>query len=501
MAGSPPPQPSLAGKSSALSAAAAGPRAAVLGVDIGRTGLELVVLAGDGTILATHRRAYPGDHAPDRPGDPSDWWRAVRTGTKDILRRAGIDASAVRAVGLTGEHACVAIDKNGEVLADAVLGCDRRDQVGLDALLASVGARTLANLAGGPPELGCSAVQLLALRDREKRAWHDLRHLLAPKDFIRLRLCSTIGTDPSDAAASLLFNPRTRTWSKQVMTLLGLDPIILPTVGPSHSLGGRITENAAKEAGLIAGTPVTTGAGRLPSMAIAAGATTAGSVILELGGLGGLMVTTAEAVRDPDGRFSTGCAATAGLSSLVANDRTGGAATDWVLETVLTELSSQARRQGRDPLLALAETAADAPAGADGLRWRQERCGGHLVGLQAHHSRAHVARAAIEGGALAARALLARLEHLKVPTERIYVAGSGAAAPLWCQVAADVLDREVWSIAVPDAAALGAAVLAAGAVGLHKKNTVAKAPPWLQCWTPRKAAVALYHTPDDSSAP
>ncbi len=474
------------------SASTPSPRAAVLGIDIGRSGLELVVLAGDGEVLATHRRAYPGDHAPDRPGDPSDWWRAVRTGTKDILRRAGLDATSVRAVGLTGEHACVAVDRNGEVLADAVLGCDRRDQTGLDALLTAVGARTLANLTGGPADLSCAAVQLLALREREKRAWHDLRHLLSPKDFIRLRLCSTVGTDPSDASASLLYNPRTRAWSKQLMTLLGLDPAILPTVGTSHTLGGRITDTAAREAGLISGTPVVTGATRLASMAIAAGATEPGAVILELGGLGGLLVTTSEALRDPEGRFSTGCAATNGLATLVAHDRTGGAATDWVLETVLTELSAQARRQGRDPLLALAETAADAPAGADGLRWRQERGGGQLIGLQPQHSRAHVARAAIEGGVLAARSLLQRLELLKVPTDRIYIGGSGAAAPLWCQVAADVLGRDVRAITIPESAALGAAVLAAGAVGLHKKSTVAKSPPWLQTWSPRKAAVVHY---------
>lgn len=466
--------------------------AAVLGLDIGPAGLDLAVLGADGSVLASHRRAYPGDHAPDRPGNPADWWRAVRTGVKDILRRAGIDASVVRAVGVAGEHAGLAVDRHGEALADAVLGRDRRDQAGLEALLGAVGARTLANLTGGPADLRCALVQLLALREREKRAWHDLRHLLTPKDYIRLRLTSTIGTDPSDAALSLLFNPRTRTWSRQLMTLLGLDPTLLPTVGPSHSLAGRVTDIAAREAGLVAGTPVVTGAHRLAAMAIAAGATTPGHAVLELGGAGGLLVTTAEPLRDPEGCFALACGATPGLATLVTADCTGGCATGWVLETVLSELTAQARRQGRDPLLALAETAADAPAGADGLRWRQDAGGGTLIGLRPHHGRAHVARAAIEGGALAARGLLQRAIHLKAPVEHLHVAGSGAAAPLWCQVVADVTGLTVQAVTIPEAGALGAGLLAASAVGLHKKSSVLKTPPWHQTWSPRKAAVAHY---------
>ena len=467
-------------------------RAAVLGIDIGPRGLELVLLAADQRVLATHHRAYPGDHAPDRPGDPADWWRAVRTGAKEILRRAGIEATTVRAVGVTGEHAAVAIDRAGQALAHAVLGGDRRDQAGLDVLQSLVGARTLANLAGGVPDLGCGLVQLLALREREKRAWHDLHQVIAPKDYIRLRFCETVGTDPSDAAASLLYNPRTRAWSKQLATLLDLPPSILPNVGPSHGLGGRITEAAARDSGLCSGTPVVTGCTRLAAMAIAAGATTAGDAVLELGGSGGLQVLTAEAARDAEGRFSTGCPATAGLSCLTTIDRTGGHGAEWVLETVLMEACAQARRQGRDPLLVLAEIAADAPAGADGLRWSYADGQGSLNQVRAIHGRAHVARAAIEGGALASRALLERLDHLHVAHQRLFLAGRGAAAPLWCQVVADVVGRDLHSVTIPEAAALGAAVLAASAVGLHKKTSTAKPPPWLTAWSPRKAAIPHY---------
>ena len=77
------------------------PAAYFLGIDVARTGLALVIMAGDGTQTAVLHRAYSA--SSDGNHDPQDWWRAARTGVKEILRRASLRADQLRCIGLTGD--------------------------------------------------------------------------------------------------------------------------------------------------------------------------------------------------------------------------------------------------------------------------------------------------------------------------------------------------------------------------------------------------------------
>ena len=171
-----------------------------LGIDVSAGGLGLIVIGGDGTVLAHLRRAYGGEDTG--PMDPQDWWRAARTGIKEILRRAELRADQVRAIGISGDaDGVVAIDREGKVLSPAVFGPDPAVASYVDQLTQKVGARNLLNLASGPAHSGATAVKLLWLRDTHKRVWHDCAHLLSPKDFLRYRLTGTAVTDACDAAA------------------------------------------------------------------------------------------------------------------------------------------------------------------------------------------------------------------------------------------------------------------------------------------------------------
>src|SRR5690242_10527255 len=74
--------------------------ACFLGIDVARTSLGLVLVAAGGDTLATRHRAYTA--SGDAATDPQDWWRAARTGIKEILRRCGKSATAIRCIGVTG---------------------------------------------------------------------------------------------------------------------------------------------------------------------------------------------------------------------------------------------------------------------------------------------------------------------------------------------------------------------------------------------------------------
>jgi xylulokinase len=469
----------------------------VLGCDLSRSGLGLAILAGDGSVVHSLHRAYAGESGDSTQiGDPLDWWRATRTGIKELLRRAKLKPDQIRCIGLTGDDGCVLIDRDGNSLVPATLGPDPRAAPAIDELLRAVGARTLLNLTGGSASTSATATKLLALRSLEKRAWHDLHQVLGAKDFLRFKLTGTLVTDATDAAATLLFNPKTRTWSKQLLTLLGFQPEWLPPVADGKTLSGRVTEAAARDTGLAAGTPVVTGAGHPAALALACGAITAGAAVIELGGRGDLFLTSAEAVRDPLGRLSASCHTVAGIWALSAKDLAGATGLDWLLDSVMPAETAQARRNQRDPLELVAELAAEIPPGADDLIFLPATQGatGGFLGIDARHGRGHLARAVLEGGALAVRRTLEHLAELKRAPDRILVTGPGAGNHLWCQILADVLDRQVIAHSPVESAAIGSAILATVAVGVHKTldDACAKVIKQRHVFNPRKAAADAY---------
>jgi xylulokinase len=435
-------------------------------MSVAPTHLAFVLVDQVGNVVAELTRA----HGEPVDSDPADWWRACRTGVKDLLRRAGIGAERIRAIGVSGDSTVlVPTDKAGKALCPVTFAADPRISPALDELITAVGARNLANLTGRQPGLASPLVKVLAVRSGAKRAWHDAVALLSAKDWLRLRLTGAAATDGCDASATLLFNPRTRSWSKQVLTAAGIDPSLLPPVSAGDALAGRVTEAAARETGLQAGTPVVVGAGHAAAVAIAAGAAP-GTLVVELGGGGAIAAPAAEPGKA--GLLQPGCHALDGaLRAGLGLD--GGAALAWTLERLAPVELAQARRNGRELIDLAAEFAAEVATGAEELLWLPERDPrgaqlGAMHGLQARHHRGHLARACLEAGALLARDAIA-----ENASTTVVAVGPGTATPFCVQLLADACDRPVVSVAVPHPAAVGAAMLATTAVGIHK--TVADA--------------------------
>lgn len=474
------------------------PTAYFLGIDVARTGLGLVVLSGGGEQVASLHRAYGG--GTDQLFDPQDWWRAARTGIKEILRRAELKADQIRCIGVTGDSdGMVALSKDGKVLCTSSLGIDPRAETQVDLLNRTVGARNLLNLASGSAHGGATAVKLLWLRENEKRVWHDLGVVLSPKDFLRFRLCETLVTDASDAAATLLFNPKTRAWSKQLLSLLDINPAWLPSISSGQLISGRVTSTAAREAGLQSGTPVITGGGHASSAAIAAGVLAPGGVMAELGGVGGIFAPTADAVRDPSNRLISTCHTLAGVWALAQGDLAGPEPLEWLQQHVFASEVMQAKRAQRDPLEPLAELAAETPPGSDGLLHLQPKLSPRMtgfLGLGRKHGRGHLVRAVLESGAMSLRSAIDALVDMKREPEEVLVVGSGAGNTLWCQILADALDRQITAIPGAECAATGAAILASSSVGLYKNvpEACSKMVGQRIAYQPRKAATEVYQT-------
>jgi xylulokinase len=151
-----------------------------------------------------------------------------------------------------------------------------------------------------------------------------------------------------------------------------------------------------------------------------------------------------------------------------------------------------------------AEVAASRP-GADGLlmfpflmgarstRWNPD-ARGLLLGFSLGHKRGDIARALMEGVAFEIATCLAGLRDIGMQPREVVLMGGGARSAVWNQIKADVLGLPLLRPRYTEAASLGAAILAARAVGLID-NPEAAAAEWnppLEIIAPRPEVAPLY---------
>ena len=193
------------------------------GIDVGTTAVKGVAIDEAGTVLARAEAGYP--LATPRPGwveqDPEDWWRAAESvlgAAARAGRRARLDS------GSPGQmHGLVALDGADRVLRPAILWNDQRTAAQCAQIEQTVGLERLLELTGNRALPGFTAPKLLWLREHEPDLWRQVRRVMLPKDYVRLRLCGTWATDVSDASGTLLLDVPARGWSRDVLEALELD--------------------------------------------------------------------------------------------------------------------------------------------------------------------------------------------------------------------------------------------------------------------------------------
>ena len=98
---------------------------ALVGIDVGTTGVKALAIDPDGAILARSEVGYP--LSTPQPGwseqDPDDWWRATKQALDELRGAAG----RFDGIGLSGQmHGLVALDADDRVLRPAILWNDQR---------------------------------------------------------------------------------------------------------------------------------------------------------------------------------------------------------------------------------------------------------------------------------------------------------------------------------------------------------------------------------------
>ncbi|HEY2157026.1 MAG TPA: xylulokinase, partial [Isosphaeraceae bacterium] len=212
-----------------------------LGIDVGTSGTKTLAIDPTGAILASATAEYPCSYP--RPGwseqDPELWWEATKVTIRQVLDRGGIKPTDVAGVGLSGQmHGSVFLDENGKVIRPALLWNDQRTAAECAEIEERVGLERLIELTGNRALTGFTAPKLLWLRQHEPDVYARIRHVLLPKDYVRLRLTGERAIDAADASGTLLFDVANRRWSDEVCDRLEIPREWLPPAHESTEIAG-----------------------------------------------------------------------------------------------------------------------------------------------------------------------------------------------------------------------------------------------------------------------
>ncbi len=432
-----------------------------LGVDVGTGGTRAVVVDRTGRVVASEA----AEHAPIHSAhvgwaeqDPEDWWRAAKTAIGAVLSRVG----NVEAVGLTGQmHGCVMLDADGEVLRPALIWCDQRTQPECDWLEDKIGRAKLIELVSNPALPNFTLTKLLWVKEHQPEIFKQIRHVLCPKDFVRLRMTGEYAMDMQEASGTLLLDVTHRRWSADVAEAAGIPMEWLPKLYEGPEICARVSAEGAEATGVAAGTPVVAGAGDQGAGAVGMGVLKPGMVSATIGTSGVVFAATAKPTLDKLGRLHTFCHAAPEVWHVMGVTNGAGLSLRWLRDTFLAGVSYDEMT---------AEASKVAP-GCDGLIWTPYLFGErtpHLdaearaafVGITASTTRGHFVRAVMEGVAFSLRDTFTLFDELGIPVGEIRLGGGGARGALWRQIQADVYGRPVERLEAEEGGAFGAALLA-----------------------------------------
>jgi xylulokinase len=412
----------------------------LVGLDVGTSGVKAVAVSADGEIVARAERGYL--LSTPRPGwaeqDPEDWWDAAQGALGDL----GVEPTSL---GLSGQmHGLVLLDADERVLRPAILWNDGRTGAECAEIEERIGLERLVELTGNRALAGFTAPKLLWVRRHEPDVWARARHVLLPKDYVRLRLTGERSIDAADASGTLLFDVGNRRWSAEVLDVLEIPGEWLPDVHESTEVGT---------------------AGDQAAGAVGVGVAEPGPLSVVLGTSGVVFAASREYRPEPEARLHTFCHAVPETWHAMGVMLSAAGSLAWLRQALgdapYDELLTEAERwdPGTEGLLFQPYLAGErTPHAAPDAR-------GTFVGLTLRHDRGALVRAVLEGVAYGLRDSLELLRAVGVEATSARVSGGGARSELWLRIVASTLGLPLERTAVEEGAAYGAALLGGVAAG------------------------------------
>ena len=381
----------------------------LLGFDVGSSSVKASLVdieRGDITASAF----YPEKEAPIvavRTGwaeqDPQMWWDNAKLALRKIMHQAGAKGEDIAAIGISYQmHGLVCVDKKQKVLRPSIIWCDSRAVAYGERAFNELGKeRCLTHLLNSPGNF--TAAKLAWVKENEPELFRQIDKVMLPGDYIAMKLTGEAQTTISGLSEGMMWDFKAKRPAKFLLDYFGFEDSLLAEVVPTFGIQSVVSEEAAQELGLKAGTPIGYRAGDQPNNAVSLNVFNPGEIASTAGTSGVVYGVLGDVNYDPESRVNT----FAHANYTTATDRLGvllcingtGILNAWMHRNVTSDLSYSEMN----------DLAASVPVGSEGVKiipfgnGAERVLGNKEVGCSVHgvnfnkHGRAHLARAAQEG--------------------------------------------------------------------------------------------------------
>ncbi len=441
-----------------------------LGIDLGTQSVKVVALEETGKLLASSGNDYPID--TPRTGfaeqDPETWWKQTVKSCQQVLQLTGI--REVDGIGFSGQmHGLVMLDENDSPVYPAIIWPDQRSYAEVEYIRSILG-ETLADVCGSDIATGFMAASLLWVKKNLPDIFYRIRKVLLPKDYLKVKFGLEPSTDAADASGTLLFDIRKRTWSYEVLSVLGFDERIFPPVSESTDIIGCLSAKTKESLGIRGKAELVAGGADQTCSAVGNGILEKGELLITIGTGGQVVAPVDQPIVDPELRTHTFCHALPNTWYVLGATLCAGLSMNW-FRTVVTGGSKDCLTFNT-----LGVEAAQVEAGSGGVLFLPYLIGertphknptarGSFLNLHLTHKRGHLARSIMEGVAMAVKDSVEIIRSLGISPQHVLFAGGGAKSVLWRNILASFLQLPVVTSGAREETASGAAMLSMVATG------------------------------------
>lgn len=450
----------------------------ILALDQGTTSSRAILFDRTGSPVASAQQEF--DQIFPQPGwvehDPEAIWTCQRRTAREALRRAGIAAAEIAAIGVTNQRETVLVwdRETGEPVYNAIVWqcrrtaalCEQMREAGLEAEIRSKTGLML------DPYFSATKIawildHVLGARKRAERG--DLA-LGTIDSYLLWRM--TEGdlhiTDPSNASRTMLFNIHDMAWDPDLLRLFDIPaamlPRVVPSAGPYGESSPRFLDRAIPVASMIGDQQAALFGQACFSSGMVKNTYGTGCFILvntgnqAVASSSGLLTTVGWQLPDDFDHPITYC--------LEGSVFVAGAAIQWLRDGLgLIPDTSEVEALTRHTLDTGGVYFVPAFVGLGAPYW-EPYARGTIVGLTRGTNASHVARAALESIAFQTRDVLDLMGHEAGGEIKVLRADGGASRnATLLQFQADILGARVQRPSIRETTALGAASLAGLAVG------------------------------------
>ncbi|MCR4810553.1 MAG: carbohydrate kinase [Prevotella sp.] len=381
----------------------------LLGFDVGSSSVKAsLVNADNGKCVSS--AFFPEKEAPIKAvkagwaeQEPDSWWQYAKQALQKIMAEAQVKGEDIAAIGISYQmHGLVCVGKDLKPLRPAIIWCDSRAVPYGERAFNDLGAdKCLSHLLNSPGNF--TAAKLAWVKENEPDTYNSIYKLMLPGDYIAMRLSGVANTTVSGLSEGMFWDFKENRVAQFLLDYYGIPADFIPEIVPTFSEQSVVSEAAAQELGLKAGTPITYRGGDQPNNALSLNVLEPGEIAATAGTSGVVYGVLGEVNYDPKSRVNTfahvnHAADKTRLGVLLCINGTG-ILNAWMHRNVTFDMG----------YAEMNDLAAQAPIGSDGvcimpfgngaervLQNKELGCSIHGVNFN-KHSRAHLVRAAQEG--------------------------------------------------------------------------------------------------------